>query len=132
MDIVTGIERLTALAFLLNGLSHLAAPRAWARFFIEMRDERAVPGFAQRLSARPLGLLIAAFHPVWSGPALLVTLLGWGLVLKGTIYFVWPQLAAKSMAHVSEARVGEFQVAGAVSLVIGLYAGWVSFGAPGL
>lgn len=132
MDIITGVERLTALAFLLNGLSHLAAPRAWARFFVEMRDERAAPGLLNAYLHAPLGLLIAAFHPVWSGPALLVTLLGWGLVLKGTLYFVWPQLALKSMAHVSEARVGEFRVAGALSLVIGVYAGWIGFGAPGL
>lgn len=132
MDIVIGIERLTALAFIITGLSHVAAPRAWSRFFIAMRDKGAVPGFMNAYLHIPLGLLIAAFHPVWSGPGLLVTLIGWSLVAKGTLYFLRPQLALKSMAHVSEARAERFRIAGMAGLGLGLAAGWVSFGAPGL
>ena len=132
MDVVIGIERLTALAFIVTGLSHIAAPRAWARFFIEMRDQRAVPGFLNAYLHIPLGLLIAAFHPVWNGPGLLVTLIGWSLVVKGTLYFLWPQLALRSMAHVTEERAGQFRIAGIAGLGLGLAAGWVSMGAPGL
>ena len=132
MDVVTGIERLTALAFIITGLSHIAAPRAWARFFVEMRDERAVPGFLNAYVHIPLGLLIAAFHPVWSGPGLLITLIGWALVLKGTLYFLWPGLAARSMAHISEEKAGGFRIAGSFALALGLAAGWISFGAPAL
>lgn len=132
MDVVVGIERLTALAFIVTGLSHIAAPHAWTRFFIEMRDKSAVPGFFNAYLHIPLGLLIVAFHPVWSGPGLLVTLTGWALVVKGTLYFLWPQLALRSMAHVSEERAGQFRIAGIAGLGLGLAAGWVSFGAPGL
>jgi hypothetical protein len=44
VDAATGIERLTALAFVVNGLSHIAAPRAWARFFIALREKGEVGG----------------------------------------------------------------------------------------
>ena len=109
MDPITGIERLTALAFIITGLSHIAAPRAWARFFIDMRDA----GRGRRASSTPivhipLGLLIVAFHPVWSGPGLLVTLIGCALTLKGTLYFLWPALALRSMAHVIEEKAWRF------------------------
>src|ERR1044071_8859014 len=100
----TGIERLAALAFLITGLSHIAAPRAWARFFIEMSERGEGGGFFYAYVHFSLGLLIVAFHWVWRWPELLVTLIGCGLTLKGSLYFLWPSLALRSMAHVSEDR----------------------------
>jgi len=126
VDIVTGIERLAALAFIVTGLSHIAAPGAWARFFVAMRDKSAVPGFLNAWIHIPLGLLILAFHPVWSGPGLIVTLIGAGLTLKGTLLFVWPQLAMRGLAHVSEDKVAGFRIAGFVSLALGLICGWIA------
>ena len=81
-----GIERLTALVFIILGLSHVAAPRVWVRFFIDMRAKGDVAGLLNAFVHLPLGLLILAFHPVWSGSGLLVTLIGCGLTLKGTLY----------------------------------------------
>src|SRR5688500_17493532 len=39
-----GIERLTALAFIILGLSHAAAPRTWIRFFLDMRAKGDIAG----------------------------------------------------------------------------------------
>jgi uncharacterized protein YjeT (DUF2065 family) len=127
VDVITGIERLTALAFIVTGLSHVAAPAAWARFFIAMRDKGAVPGFLNAFVHIPLGLLILAFHPVWSGPGLLVTLIGIGLTLKGTLYFMWPGLATRSLAHVSLERAWQFRIAGLAALALGLICGWIAY-----
>jgi uncharacterized protein YjeT (DUF2065 family) len=128
----TGIERLAAMAFIVTGLSHIAAPRVWARFFIDMRARGAVGGFLNAYVHIPLGLLILAFHPVWRGPGLLVTLIGCALTLKGTLYFLWPALALKSMAHISEQDGWKFQAAGVAGLALGLLIGWISFGLPGI
>jgi len=116
----TGIERLTALAFLVTGLSHIAAPRAWARFFIAMRERGEPAGLLNAYLHIPLGLLILAFHWVWRWPELLVTLIGCGLTLKGILYFLWPALALRSMAHVSEETAWRFRIAGFGGLAIGL------------
>jgi uncharacterized protein YjeT (DUF2065 family) len=132
VDTITGIERLTALAFIVTGLSHIAAPAAWARFFIAMRDQGSVPGFLNAYVHIPLGLLILAFHPVWRGPGLLVTLIGCGLAFKGTLYFLWPGLAMRSMAHVSEENAGRFRIAGLFGLALGLICGWIGLGLPGI
>jgi uncharacterized protein YjeT (DUF2065 family) len=127
-----GIERLAALVFIILGLSHVAAARAWVRFFLDMRARGETAGLYNALVHGPLGLLIVAFHPVWSGPGLLVTLLGWGLTIKATLYFVWPGLAQKTMARVAEERAWEFRAAGMASVALGLAIGWIALGRPGL
>jgi len=116
----TGIERLTALAFLVTGLSHIAAPRAWARLFIAMRERGEAAGLLNAYLHIPLGLLILAFHWVWRWPELLVTLIGCGLTLKGIFYFLWPALALRSMAPISEETAWRFRIAGLGALAIGL------------
>ena len=126
-----GIERLTALALIITGLSHIFAPRAWARFFIGIRAQGEVGGFLNGYVHMPLGLLILAFHPVWQGPQLLVTLIGCGLTLKGLLHFLWPRLSQRTLAHVSEERAWGFQVAGTFGLVLGLAVGWIALGQPG-
>jgi uncharacterized protein YjeT (DUF2065 family) len=131
VDVVSGIERLTALAFVVTGLSHIAAPRAWARFFIAMREQGEIAGFLNAYVHIPLGLLIVAFHPVWSGAGLLVTLVGYALTLKGLLYFLWPALALGSLAHVSEETAWKFRVAGIPGLAFGLLIGWIALGRPG-
>jgi uncharacterized protein YjeT (DUF2065 family) len=126
VDLVTGIERLTALSFIIVGVSHIAAPREWARFFISMRDRTAVPGFLNAYVHAPLGLLIVAFHWVWTWPQAVVTLVGCALTLKGLLYFTWPRLAERSMARVTEERAHHFRIAGVIALILGLWVGWIS------
>jgi uncharacterized protein YjeT (DUF2065 family) len=121
-----GIERLAALAFIVTGLSHIAAPRAWTRFFIIMRDQGEAAGLLNAYVHMPLGLLIVAFHPVWSGPGLLVTLVGCALTLKGILYLVRPQLASIGLGHIKEDNGWRFQVAGVLGVLLGLAMGWVA------
>ncbi|MEI9849687.1 MAG: hypothetical protein WDN24_01200 [Sphingomonas sp.] len=123
-----GIERLAALVLIVTGLSHIAAPRTWARFFIQMRERGDVAGLLNAWVHIPLGLLIVAFHPVWSGRGLIVTLIGCALTLKGTLNFLWPRLALRSMAHVDEERAGRFRIAGVAGLLLGGLCAWVAWG----
>lgn len=128
MDVIVGVERLTALVFTITGLSHIAAPREWARFFIAMRDKSAVPGFLNAYVHGPLGVLIVAFHWVWTWPGIVVTIVGVALAFKGLLYFTFPKLALRSMAQVSEERAWQFRVAGLAALSFGLWVGWISLG----
>ena len=121
-----GIERLAALAFIVTGLSHVAAPRAWARFFIDMRARGAVGGLVNAYVHIPLGLLIVALHWVWTWPGMLTTAIGCALTLKGTLYFLWPALALRSMAHVSEEKPWGLRIGGGLGLGLGLVIFWLS------
>ena len=121
-----GIERLTALAFVITGLSHFAAPRAWIRFFVNMRAQGEAAGLLNAYVHMPLGILILAFHWVWTWPGLLVTLIGCGLTLKATLYFVRPQIAAAALSHVGDDSEWGLRAAGIVLLVLGLAVFWMS------
>jgi uncharacterized protein YjeT (DUF2065 family) len=123
------VERLTALAFIVTGLSHMAAPRAWTRFFIEMRERGDPGGLINAYVHMPLGLIIVAFHWVWTWPEITVTLIGCALTLKCALYFLWPGLAQRSMARLSEDRAVGFQIAGFLAVLLGLWIGWIALSA---
>ena len=125
------LERLTALSMIIIGPSHIIAPRAWVSLFTMIRAQGEVGGLLNAFIHLPLGLVILAFHPVSSGPALIVTLLGWAWTLKGAPYLLRPALAGKSTAGVSPEKAWHFTVAGAFSLLIGLGIGWIALGQPG-
>src|SRR5688572_14632897 len=116
-----GIERLASLSFIIVGLSHIMAPAAWTRFFLNMRAQGAAAGLLNAYVHMPLGLLIVSFHWVWSGPGLLVTLIGCALALKGVLYSLWPErLAAIGLGHVTEENGWKFRIAGFFGVALGL------------
>ncbi|HEX8261641.1 MAG TPA: hypothetical protein VF547_02080 [Allosphingosinicella sp.] len=122
------IERLAALAFLVTGLSHLLAPRAWVRFFERVEAQGEAAGVWNGLLHLPLGLAVAALHPVWEGPALAVTLIGWVLLAKATAQLCSPALARRSLAMATGERgVARCRIAGAAALAIGAGIGWVAW-----
>ena len=92
-----GIERLAALVLLLTALSHVTAPGAWRALFDRIAGSDA-PGLATAAIHLPLGLLIVAFHNLWSWPALVFTLIGWALLVKGALHVLFPQVAMRSLA----------------------------------
>lgn len=75
------------------------------------------------------GLLIIAFHQYWSSPAaVMISLFGWFLALRGLVLLIAPQLiqrgGAASLNMVPAVRVGF-----SVLVLIGLwltYAGWLT------
>ena len=115
----TSVEKLTALYFLVIGLSHIVQPRAWVRFFIMLREKQEVGSLLNGLVHFPLGAFIVAFHNVWHGIPMVVTIIGWGLVIKSTIYFVLPQHGTRMLALISVERSWQFVVAGVMSVALG-------------
>jgi len=113
------IQKLAVVSFFVMGLSHIFQPRVWARFFIDIRGKGEVGSFINAFIHFPLGALVVAFHNVWEGIPMILTLLGYAWVLKGLIYFVLPSLGLKSMSRVSLEGSRGFIIAGTVMLGIG-------------
>ncbi|NOS99534.1 MAG: hypothetical protein HOP29_02785 [Phycisphaerales bacterium] len=113
------IEILTALSLGIFGLSHLLQPRVWVRFFIDLR-EKGEPGvFTVAFMHLPFGLFILAFHRVWTGIPLVVTLLGCAWTFKGTLYFCFPAIGLRGMGMVSLERLYFFRVGGVALILLG-------------
>jgi uncharacterized protein YjeT (DUF2065 family) len=114
----TSIQKLVAISYLVIGLSHIIQPRVWAEFFIKWREKGEVGSFLSGLLHFPMGVLIVSFHNVWHGIPLVVTIMGWGLVIKGLIYLTYPKHGMRVLARVSMERAWEFAAAGAFSVAL--------------
>jgi hypothetical protein len=123
------VEGLAIILFGILGLSHVLQPRAWVDFFILLRSKGETGAFVDGFLNLPLGGVIVAFHNTWSGIPVVLTLVGWGLLIKGLIRFCAPKQGLRMMARVSLERSWEFQVAGAGLMIFagvlgyGVYAG---------
>jgi len=113
------ITKIAIICFFITGISHIVQPRVWAKFFIDMRSKGEVGSFLNALLHFPLGVLIVSFHNVWHGLPIMLTLIGWGLVLKSAVYLIFPRQGMKMLARVSMERSWEFIVAGIFSVGIG-------------
>lgn len=113
-----GIYKLAVISLFVIGLSHVVQPRVWAQFFIEIRNMGEVGSFINAFIHFPLGALIVSFHNVWHGVPVILTLLGWGWVLKGLLYFIFPRWGLRSMARVSMEKSMGFVAAGIILLMI--------------
>ena len=107
------VEVLFVILFGILGLSHLLQPKAWADFFILLRGKGEAGAFVDGFLTLPMGGIIVGFHNTWSGIPLVLTLVGWCLLVKSLIRFWAPRLALRMMARVSVERAWEVQVAGA-------------------
>src|SRR5262245_3517193 len=116
----SAIQKLAIVNFFVIGLSHIVQPRVWAQFFIDIREKGATGSFIAAFIHFPLGALIVAFHNVWQGPPLILTLIGYGLLLKSLVYFVFPKRGLKSLSRVSLEKSWEFVLGGIFSLGISI------------
>lgn len=100
------------------GLSHLTQPRVWVEYFLWLREKGSVGVFVNGFLSLGFGSIVVAFHSVWSGVPVLVTLYGWVLVLKALFCFTMPGLAMRGLNRVSPERSWQFAVPGAGFLVL--------------
>jgi uncharacterized protein YjeT (DUF2065 family) len=112
----SAIQKLAIVNFLVIGLSHIIQPRAWAQFFIDIREKGATGSFIVAFIHFPLGALIVAFHNVWHGLPMILTFIGYALVLKGLVYFIFPERGLKSLSRVSLEKSWEFVAGGVFSI----------------
>jgi uncharacterized protein YjeT (DUF2065 family) len=128
MTVEAGVERLAALVLLLTCLSHITAPGAWRALF-ERIGKSDAPGLATAAIHLPLGLLIVAFHNVWSGPAIVFTLIGWALLLKGALHLLFPTLAKRSLKIPGTGEQAErrYRLAGTLMTPLALVLLWLAF-----
>ena len=110
------IEIYAGIQFLVIGLSHVCQPRAWVDFFVLLRS-KGLPGvLANAFLSLVFGSIIVAFHNVWTGLPMVLTIVGWAQVVKSLVGFVLPQVSMRGLQRVSMERAWEFQVAGAMFL----------------
>jgi hypothetical protein len=112
------VEIYAVINFVVIGFSHLLQPRAWIAFFVALREKGAVGVFATAFMSLVFGSIIVAFHNVWTGLPLVLTLIGWAQVIKALIYFAFPQFGLRQLQIPSEKRSYAFVLAGCLFLLL--------------
>ena len=120
------VEVFAALYLLVIGLSHMVQPHAWVEFFTWLRERGRTGVFVEGFLSLGFGALIVAFHNVWSGLPIVLTLVGWGQVLKGLVRFVAPQLSLRVYERVTPERALQFRVAGIFALALSGLVGYAA------
>ena len=100
------------------GLSHVFQPRAWVTFFLLLREKGEAGVFVTAFLSLGFGSIIVAFHNVWSGIPIVLTLLGWAQILKALLYFVWPAYGLRKLQLVSHERARLFAIPGVAFLAV--------------
>jgi hypothetical protein len=114
----TSVQLFAAVNFLVIGLSHIFAPRAWADFFDLLRRKGEPGAFAVGFMSLWFGSIIVAFHNVWSGLPAVLTVIGWAQILKAVIYFVFPAYGLRRIGAVPPERAHLFVYGGFFSLAL--------------
>jgi hypothetical protein len=116
-----------AISFLVIGLSHLGQPRAWVAFY-QALAARGIPGvYLEGFLLLNFGAFIAAFHNVWHGPAIVLTLVGWAQLLKALVRFLLPQVGLRIMQRITPERAWYFRIGGVFALVLSAFLFWLRF-----
>lgn len=100
------------------GVSHVFQHQVWANFFIRLSEKREIGAFINGFIHFPVGLFIVIFHNVWSGIPLILTIIGYGIAIKGAICFIFPKIGLRSMEVVSIERSRRFIPIGIVMVII--------------
>ena len=110
---------------LIMGLSHVVHRRAWTDVFASLHRAGKPGAFANGGLSLVPGAAFVAAHPVWSGPAVVLTLFGWLLVLKAAICLLAPEVALRSMRRAGAGNGREFVVGGWILLAVAGVVGYV-------
>ncbi len=107
-----------AICFFVIGVSHIIQHRAWAEFFALLHRQGRPGAFANGFLSLFTGGLIVSFHNVWQGSPLVLTLIGWGMLLKAFIVFAFPDWGLRSMAQVPIEKSWKFMIGGVIMVAI--------------
>jgi len=119
------IQIFAAVNFIVIGLSHILQARVWADFFIQLRAKGRAGVFANGMLSLLVGSIIVSFHNVWTGLPMVLTIVGWGQVVKGLLSLTVPGIGERTLARISMERSWEFAAAGTLLLAVGVLQVWL-------
>ena len=114
------LEMFAVIQLTLVGLSHVVHHRRWAAFFIGLHGPGYGGVFVHGFLSLGFGAMIVAFHRVWSGTPLVLTIVGVLYLMKTLQCFLLPAVSLRSLERVTLERSRVFIGVGVVFLLIAL------------
>ncbi len=112
------IQLFVAVNFFVIGLSHIFQREAWIEYFAKLHSLGRLGPFAEGFLYLNFGAMIVSFHNVWTGPEVILTLVGWVHVSKALLRFVAPTSVLRLYERMRPERAWQIQCAGGLMLVL--------------
>jgi len=126
MELSLLLGKVVAIYLIVIGISLLARQGMWmhvVKKFMKSSTLITVVAMAELI----LGLLIVISHNIWvQSWVVVVTLIGWIMVIEGAAYLLLPQDSMKGLIR-SFNKPMWYRVCGIVSLALGLYLAYITF-----
>jgi hypothetical protein len=120
------VEGFVAVCLFGVGLSHVLQPMAWVEYFVWLRGQGRCGVFLDGLLTLNFGALVVAFHTVWTGLPIVITLMGLGMVIKGIVRLAAPGLGLRIYERIVPERAWPFRVAGLLALALSALSGYLA------
>lgn len=125
MTITTFLAAIWGPVLLAAGLGFFVSTKYYLSIYRDM-EKQVFAVFFFGLFAMATGILHIFIHNVWGGVSeIVVTLFGWGLLIKGILCVTFPGLADRSGDWVLAAKL--VPAAGVLALLLGMYLSWIGY-----
>lgn len=114
------VEYMMGLILLAFGVSLLLRADDWAAWMQTLEQRGRAMSLTIGSITLVFGAFIVAFHSIWHGIPLILTIIGWIAVLEGVVYLLFPQTFPLVLrAYLKCSRVA-LRISGALSIALGL------------
>lgn len=125
MDITVFLAQLWGPTILAAGIGFFTSRSYYVKLYRDL-DKNALTVLVLGMLAMAAGIAQVSVHSVWSTiPEIVVSLLGWALLVKGVAFVIAPGFVNK--ASDAWAKMKLVTVSGALMLIIGAYLSWFGY-----
>lgn len=114
------VQYMMGLSLLIFGISLLLRPADWTAWMQALAQRGRAMALTIGSVTLLFGAFIVAFHPIWHGIPMLLTIIGWLAVLEGAVYLLFPQALAIVLRFYLKCPKLALRIGGVLSLAIGL------------
>jgi hypothetical protein len=125
MELTQFLAQIWGPVILAIGLGIFVSPKYYSKVYHDLeREPLAILVFA--MFAITFGVIHVTLHNVWNTfPEIIISLLGWGLLVKGLVFAIAPSVA--DMGGNWAARIKLMPAAGGILLIVGGYLSWIAY-----
>ena len=125
MDITVFLAQIWGPVILAIGIGMFTSRAHYVRIYRNLENEAlAILMFA--MAGIVLGIMQVTAHSIWSTPSqILISLLGWGLLVKSVMFAILPGVADRFGDWAADSKL--ITVVGIVMLIGGGYLSWIGF-----
>lgn len=108
----TGLQIAFSIQLAVIGIAHIFRPDPLIQFCRVLAAKGEAGVIIIAILSLCTGSFLVAFHNIWTGIPIVLTVFGWAQLLKGTVYFLFPSSGLRMLERVTPERRILFRLPG--------------------